>query len=215
MGAFDPTKTPRSQGGGFLLGSFLCKTLTMSPDRCRNKALPKPSIQNSQYPNASVRQPIRFFAICNLVALALAVSSARAQSLVGHPESVWVSPGFYSYHFKRDNGLRDSNPGLGLTLRYSESSAIVLGRFRNSDDAMSTYLGYLYLPYRLGTMRLGVALAAFDGYPEMQDGKAFLSVIPTLGFPGKRFALNVGIIPEIKDRVHGAVSLQFLVRFGP
>ena len=145
------------------------------------------------------------------------VSKAEVKdlALLKTPQSVWVSPGFYSYHFKRGDELRDRNPGLGLTLRYSEASALVLGRFRNSDNAMSNYLGYLYQPYIFGPLRVGLALAAFDGYPEMQNGKAFLSVIPTMGFSGERFALNVGIIPEIKERVHGAVSLQFLVRFGP
>ena len=123
-------------------------------------------------------------------------------------------PRFYSYHFKRSDGLRDSNPGLGLALKYSEASSVVFGRFRNSDNDMSNYLGFLYQPYSIGPVRLGAALAAFDGYPEMRNGKAFLSVIPTLGIHGERVALNVGVIPEIKGRVHGAVSFQLLVRFG-
>ena len=135
-------------------------------------------------------------------------------TLLQAPSSVWISPGFYSYHFKRSDGLRDSNPGLGLALKYSEASSVVFGRFRNSDNDMSNYLGFLYQPYSIGPVRLGAALAAFDGYPEMRNGKAFLSVIPTLGIHGERVALNVGVIPEIKDRVHGAVSFQLLVRFG-
>jgi hypothetical protein len=135
-------------------------------------------------------------------------------TLLQAPSSVWISPGFYSYHFKRSDGLRDSNPGLGLALKYSEASSVVLGRFRNSDNDMSNYLGFLYQPYSMGPVRLGAALAAFDGYPEMRNGKAFLSVIPTLGIHGERVALNEGVIPEIKDRVHGAVSFQLLVRFG-
>jgi hypothetical protein len=143
-----------------------------------------------------------------------AQGAGLGEKLLQAPSSVWISPGFYSYHFKRSDGLRDSNPGLGLALTYSEASSVVFGRFRNSDNDMSNYLGFLYQPYSIGPVRLGAALAAFDGYPEMRNGKAFLSVIPTLGLHGERVSLNVGIIPEIKDRVHGAVSFQLLVRFG-
>lgn len=146
--------------------------------------------------------------------VSLAQDMGLGSKFLQAPSSVWVSPGFYSYHFKRSDDLRDSNPGLGIALKYSEASSVVFGRFRNSDNDMSNYLGFLYQPYSIGSVRIGAAVAAFDGYPEMRNGNAFLSVIPTLGLHGERVSLNVGVIPEIKDRVHGAVSFQLLVRFG-
>ena len=45
----------------------------------------------------------------------------------------WINVGFYSYHFQRDKGLNDSNPGIGAEYRFSSKSSITAGRFYNSD----------------------------------------------------------------------------------
>jgi hypothetical protein len=57
-------------------------------------------------------------------------------------------------------------------------------------------------------VRVGLALAAFDGYPNMRDGGWFPAAIPTLTYEYKRVGLNVGIIPTYKDRLYGGVSFQ-------
>ena len=125
---------------------------------------------------------------------------------------LWAGPGFYSLHFNRNAGLKDANPGLGLQWDISPQWSLAVGRFDNSNERRSNYLGGIYMPWSWGTIRAGGVLAAFDGYPNMRDGGWFASAIPTIGFYGNRFALNVGIIPELKDRVHGAISFQLLVR---
>lgn len=127
-------------------------------------------------------------------------------------DSFWITPGFYSLHFNRNAGLNDSNPGLGLQWDIAPQWSLAAGRFSNSNDRPSNYLGAIFMPWSWGAIRAGGVLAAFDGYPNMHDGGWFASAIPTIGFYGNRFALNVGIIPEIKERVHGAVSLQLLIR---
>ena len=56
-------------------------------------------------------------------------------------KEVWLNGGFYSYHFQRDKGLNDSNPGLGAEWRFSTVASATVGRFYNSDRAYSNYVG--------------------------------------------------------------------------
>jgi hypothetical protein len=127
-------------------------------------------------------------------------------------QSIWISPGFYSVHFDRNAGLRDANPGFGLQGRINPEWSLTGGRFANSNDRYSNYIGGIYTPWSWGRVRIGGVIAAFDGYPNMRNGGWFASVIPTIGLYGDRLALNVGIIPELKDRVQGAISFQIMLR---
>ena len=127
-------------------------------------------------------------------------------------QSVWVSPGFYSVHFDRNARLRDANPGFGLQWQSNPEWSLTGGRFANSNDRYSNYIGGIYTPWSWGRVRIGGVIAAFDGYPNMRNGGWFASLIPTIGLYGDRLALNVGIIPELKDRVQGAISFQIMLR---
>lgn len=121
---------------------------------------------------------------------------------------LWIDTGFYTAHFDGDKDLNNNNKGLALEYRFNGTMAATGGRFHNSDRAWSNYAGVIWQPYAVGPVRVGVALAAFDGYPKTRDGGWFPGLIPTLTYEYKRVGLNVGIIPNYKDRLYGGISFQ-------
>lgn len=121
---------------------------------------------------------------------------------------LWIDTGFYTAHFDGDKDLNNNNKGLALEYRFSGTLAATGGRFYNSDRAWSNYAGVIWQPYAVGPVRVGLALAAFDGYPKTRDGGWFPGVIPTLTYEYDRVGVNVGIIPNYKDRLYGGISFQ-------
>jgi len=121
---------------------------------------------------------------------------------------LWLDTGFYTAHFDGDKDLNNNNKGLALEYRFSGTLAATGGRFYNSDRAWSSYAGVIWQPYAVGPVRVGLALAAFDGYPKTRDGGWFPGVIPTLTYEYERVGVNVGIIPNYKDRLYGGISFQ-------
>jgi len=85
-------------------------------------------------------------------------------------------------------------------------------RFYNSDREWSNYAGVIWQPYAVGPVRVGAALAAFDGYPKMRSGGWFPAIIPTLTYDYQRVGVNIGIIPTYKDRLYGGISLQLKLK---
>ncbi|QOY92868.1 hypothetical protein IM543_14820 [Massilia sp. UMI-21] len=154
---------------------------------------------------------------CLLLALLLAALPARAgdlfTSIDAAPTSeIWLDTGFATAHFDSSKDLNGANKGLSAEYRFSGSMAATAGRFHNSDRRWSNYAGLIWQPYALGPVRLGLAVAAFDGYPHMRDGGWFPAAIPTLTYEYRRVGLNVGIIPTYKDRLYGGVSFQLKFR---
>lgn len=145
-------------------------------------------------------------------ALLLAQAGVQANPfgmIESQPRSeLWVNPGFYSYHFDRDEGLDDTNPGIGAEYRFSTVASATAGRFRNSDRAISNYLGVYYQPFSLGPLRLGAVVGAFDGYPKHRDGGWFPALIPVVSVEYERVGVNFAIVPKYKDRLHGALTIQ-------
>jgi hypothetical protein len=121
---------------------------------------------------------------------------------------LWIDTGFYTAHFDGDKDLNNNNKGLALEYRFSGTLAATGGRFYNSDRAWSNYAGVIWQPYAVGPVRVGLALAAFDGYPKTRDGGWFPGVIPTLTYEYEQVGVNVGIIPNYKDRLYGGISFQ-------
>jgi len=124
----------------------------------------------------------------------------------------WLDTGFATAHFDSDKDLNGANKGLGAEYRFSGTMAATAGRFYNSDRRWSNYAGLIWQPYALGPVRLGLALAAFDGYPNMRDGGWFPAAIPTLTYEYRRVGLNLGIIPSYRDRLYGGISFQLKFR---
>lgn len=124
----------------------------------------------------------------------------------------WLNAGFYSYHFQRDKGLNDSNPGLGIEQRVSTVTSLTAGRFYNSDRRYSNYVGVYYQPIALGPVRLGAVVGAFNGYPKMRDGGWFPALIPVASIDYQSFGLNIAFVPSYRDRLYGAVALQLKLK---
>ena len=148
-----------------------------------------------------------------LAALALCctllASTAHAEF---EPQRLWLNAGFYSLHFERDRGLRDANPGIGAEYRLDERWALTAGRFLNSDNAHSQYVGAYYQPWVFAGARWGVVGGAFNGYPRAFHGGWFPALIPVASWEGQRVGLNVALVPPLQDRLYGALSVQFKFR---
>ena len=127
-------------------------------------------------------------------------------------KEMWLNGGFYSYHFQRDKGLNDSNPGLGGEYRFSTVASATVGRFYNSDREYSSYAGVYYQPWQIAGVRLGAVAGGFNGYPRMRNGGWFLAAIPTASFEYKSVGVNVAIVPTYKDRLYGAISVQLKLK---
>ena len=159
---------------------------------------------------------LRIVDMAGLALLACMSGSALAdgfETIESAPlKEVWLNGGFYSYHFQRDKNLNDSNPGLGAEWRFSTVASATAGRFYNSDRAYSNYVGVYYQPFKLGPVRLGAVVGAFDGYPKMRDGGWFPAAIPTASFEYQRVGVNVAIVPSYKDRLYGAISVQLKLK---
>jgi hypothetical protein len=128
-------------------------------------------------------------------------------------DRLWVNAGFYSAHFDTDKGLRNANPGIGFEYRWDDTWSATAGRFRNSNDANSSYLGVYYQPWTWAGMKLGVVAGAFNGYPNANNGGWFPALIPTTSLERGHWGLNVALVPPLKDRLYGAVSFQLKYRF--
>ena len=128
---------------------------------------------------------------------------------------LWLNAGFYSAHFDTNKGLRNANPGIGFEYKVDDTWSATAGRFINSDNAHSSYIGAYYQPWTLAGAKLGVVGGAFNGYPKAFHGGWFPAVIPVATWEGERFGLNVALVPPLKDRLYGAVSFQLKFRLAP
>lgn len=151
--------------------------------------------------------------LLGLVMLTCAV--AQAQTPCGPQLDVkrlWINAGFYSAHFDRGKDLRDANPGLGVEYRLSNDWSLTGGRFINSDNARSSYLGTYYQPLTFAGARWGVVAGAFNGYPKAFGGGWFPAVIPVASWEHGLLGLNIALVPPLQDRLYGALSFQLKVR---
>lgn len=146
--------------------------------------------------------------------LLLTAALCAATGLAGAAElgEVWVNPGFATAHFDSDKDLSGNNYGLGVEYRWSAEMSATAGRFRNSDREKSNYLGVYYQPWKVGAVKLGAVVAAFDGYPNMRNGGWFPALIPVATLEGERVGLNIGFIPTYKDRLYGGISFQIKLK---
>ena len=158
----------------------------------------------------------RALGILAIAALPLAASAADGnpfELIENKPlNELWISPGFYSYHFDRDRNLNDSNPGIGAEYRFSTVASATAGRFYNSDRKYSNYAGVYYQPIALGPLRLGAVVGGFDGYPKMRNGGWFLAAIPVISVEYQRVGVIFAVIPKYKDRLYGALSIQLKLK---
>ena len=149
-----------------------------------------------------------------LLALVLLTAAGLARADLDSSR-LWLNAGFYSAHFDTDKGLRNANPGLGFEYKLDDRWSATAGRFINSDNAHSSYIGAYYQPWTVAGARLGVVGGAFNGYPKAFNGGWFPAILPVASWEGRRFGLNVALVPPLKDRLYGAVSFQLKFRIAP
>lgn len=130
--------------------------------------------------------------------------------------SVWLNAGSFSHHFDRRKDLRESNTGLGAELTLAEDHVLAAGGFSNSNRGRSRYGAYYWRPLHWRpagiNVHAGVALGAFDGYPNYRNGAWFPAALPMLAIEGGRVGVNIFLVPTIKNRLDGAIAVQFKLR---
>lgn len=131
-------------------------------------------------------------------------------------KKIWLTSGFLSRHLERDINYNERNTGIGLELQLDDTSSISAGLYRNSVRERTHYLQYIWTPLSWGAVRFGAAAGMLDGYPELNDGKWALSLIPVVNVNFKLFGHDAGInlvyIPTIAEKVDGAFAVQLKVR---
>ena len=155
----------------------------------------------------------------SLVLICTAIGGAAVQAAATAAEfspQVWLNPGIYSYHFNRDSGYRDNNIGIGTEVLLTDDHALMAGSFINSDRQRSRYGLYEWRPlhWQISGVKLsaGIAVGAFDGYPKYQNGGWFAAALPLLAVEWERLGVNLAFIPNIPNRMSGAVAIQVKLR---
>lgn len=129
---------------------------------------------------------------------------------------VWISPGIYSLHFDASKNLRNDNPGLSVEVALARDHALLAGTYVNSNRARTHYGAYEWRPLHWQIAGLdvaaGVALGAFDGYPNYRGGGWFAAPLPVVTIEGRRFGVNLSVLPTIRNRLDGALAVQLKLR---
>lgn len=126
--------------------------------------------------------------------------------------SIWLNPGFYSVHFDTHQGLRNENWGLGVEVQLNQDWSATAGRFINSDNAYSNYVGAYYQPFTIAYGKWGAVMGVFNGYPKAFDGGWFPAVLPVATWESRWLGLSMVLVPPLKDRLYGAFSFMVKVR---
>lgn len=155
-----------------------------------------------------MKQALKVIAFGLVWMILLAVSSIQASELF--TDKLWVNTGALSYHFDRSKSFNEVHAGLGVEWRANEDLSVMVGFHNNSLNLRSRYASVQYQPLHLGPVKIGVSAGALDGYPLKRNGGAFFAAIPMATIEGKRFGVNIGVIPDIPSKhIDGAVVVQF------
>jgi hypothetical protein len=154
-----------------------------------------------------------------LVLLSGAMHAAAAQAGATPEESwpqVWLNPGIYSQHFDSGKGLRNNNIGFGAEVVLASDHVLMAGSFINSNRARTHYGAYEWRPLHWQFSGFGVgagiAVGAFDGYPNYRHGGWFVAPLPMLSIEGRTLGANISLIPTVANRFDGALAVQIKLR---
>lgn len=150
-------------------------------------------------------------ALCLPLLAAAAPNDDKPSASVAHPAEIWLNVGGFSRHFDRSKHHNERNFGIGVEWRTSPELSYMAGVYDNSVGKHSQYLAANWQPWSLGPVKLGAAVGLMNGYPAMKRGGTFFAALPMASIEGRRFGVNLGLIPSMKD-VDGAVMLQFKLR---
>lgn len=156
-----------------------------------------------------MKKPMPFLAALGCCA-ALA-SPARGEE---NAPQVWINGGLLSYHFDRSKDYRERNWGLGAEAIIAPDHALMLGTYLNSENGRSHYAGYQWRPLHWQpygfNVSAGLAGSVIDGYPTMNNRGWFLAAMPVLAIEGKRFGVNLILVPNFN---HGsAIAAQLKLK---
>lgn len=151
--------------------------------------------------------------LVNTALPALAESSSTGDAALWQKPAgaLWLNVGGFSRHFDRQSGHNENNLGLGLEYRTSDELSFMAGSYHNSVRKNTHYAAVNWQPWSMGSFKLGAAVGLMNGYPAMNRGGTFFAALPMATYEGRRFGVNIGLIPSMKD-VDGAVILQFKMR---
>ena len=162
------------------------------------------------------RRRRRLRAMTSLCAALFATAARAADAQQESWPQVWVNPGIYAQHFDSSKGLRNNNIGFGVEAVLARDHAIMAGSFINSNRARSHFAGYQWRPIHWEfsgfTATAGIAVGAFDGYPNYRQGAWFVAPLPMVAIEGLRLGANISIIPTVANRFDGAIALQVKLR---
>ena len=148
-------------------------------------------------------------------ALYAAAAAAGASPQETWPQ-VWLNPGIYSQHFDSGKGLRNNNIGFGAEAMLARDHVLMAGSFINSNRARTHFGAYEWRPlhwqYSGFEVGAGIAIGAFDGYPNYRNGGWFVAPLPLLAIEGKTLGANISLIPTVKNRFDGALAVQVKLR---
>ena len=146
-----------------------------------------------------------------LPAFAQSAPAAESPHWQDRSGEVWLNVGGFSRHFNRQANHNENNLGLGLEYRTSSELSFMAGSYHNSVRKNTHYAAVNWQPWSMGSFKLGAAVGLMNGYPAMNRGGTFFAALPMATYEGRRFGVNLGLIPSMKD-VDGAVILQFKMR---
>lgn len=137
--------------------------------------------------------------------------ASDAPAPAGDQPQIWLNVGGFSRHFDRDPRYNENNFGFGIEWRRSPEVAVMAGVYDNSLGKPSQYAAINWQPWQIGPVKLGAAIGLLNGYPAIERGGTFFAALPMASIEGRRFGINLGLIPSMKN-VDGAVLLQFKLR---
>lgn len=142
----------------------------------------------------------------------IAVVATPTYGAETEPSRLWVTPGALSYHFNRNQGYNERNLGIGLEYRTSGNTSIALGQYENSVDRLSRYALLAYTPWHpTKHIKIGALIGVVNGY---RDGDNLSPVLlPVVAVEFKHVGANISVVPPVKDKIGGAVAVQFKFRF--
>jgi len=137
---------------------------------------------------------------------------AAAEEQTPAAPTVWINTGLQSRHFDRNTGHRENNSGFGVDWVVAPDHVLMTGRFRNSDDQATRFAAWNWRPFHWRraewNIHLGLAAGLFDGYPKYREGAVFLAALPLLSVEYKRVGADIAIIPDIPNRLQGAIAIR-------
>lgn len=147
------------------------------------------------------------------VALVCTVPAAWAQEPPEEapPSALWVNAGALTYHSNQSKGYNENNHGLGVEYQFRPDTSVMVGSFYNSVRRDTHYAAVNWQPIALGDWKLGMAVGVMNGYPAVKSGNYFVAALPMVSYEGKRFGVNLSLIPNVA-KIDGALVVQVKFR---